>query len=260
MAENRSNAPRLDILAIAAHPDDVEITCGGLLIKMAKKGRAVGVLDLTRGEAGTHGDETDRASEAAEAARIMGLTWRANLGLTDAAVEYVQENKLKIAQVIRDTKAEMVILPHWEQRHPDHLACTRLGYDASFLAGLKKVPLEGEPNRPRKVIYVSYYRNFDYSFMVDISDEMEQKCQAVSAYKSQFPTFESRLMLDKYASPAARVEDTRNVFSPGVNIYDLMRTRARELGQLVKVQYAEAYTIKEHMLVDDPQKMPVASI
>ncbi len=260
MADNRSNAPRLDILAIAAHPDDVEITCGGLLIKMAKKGRAVGVLDLTRGEAGTHGDETDRASEAAEAARIMGLTWRGNLGLTDAAVEYVQENKLKIAQVIRDTKAEMVVLPHWEQRHPDHLACTRLGYDASFLAGLMKVPLEGEPNRPRKVIYVSYYRNFDYSFMVDISDEMEQKCQAVSAYKSQFPTFESRLMLDKYASPAARAEDTRNVFSPGVNIYDLMRTRARELGHLVKVQYAEAYTIKEHMLVDDPQKMPVASI
>ena len=262
MGNNRSNASKLDVLAIAAHPDDVEITCGGLLIKMAKKGRTVGVLDLTRGEAGTHGDEHDRASEAAEAARIMGLTWRGNLGLTDAAVEFNQENKLKIAQVVRDCKAEMVILPHWEQRHPDHLACTRLGYDASFLAGLKKVPLEGEPNRPRKILYVSYFRNFDYSFMVDISDEMEQKCQAVSAYKSQFPTFESRLMLDKYAPglAPAQSDDQRNVFSPGVNIYDLMRTRARDLGQLVKVQYAEAYTIKEHMLVDDPQKMPVASI
>ncbi len=258
MANQPVSLPRLDVLAIAAHPDDVEITCGGLLIKMAKLGRAVGVLDLTRGEAGTHGDEHDRASEAAEAARIMGLTWRGNLALTDAAVEYNQENKLKIAQVVRDTKAEMVILPHWEQRHPDHLAASRLGYDASFLAGLKKVPLSGEPNRPRKVLYVSYFRNFDYSFMVDISDEMEQKCRAVSAYKSQFPTFESRLLLDNQAAPAG--DEPRNVFSPGVNIYDLMRTRARELGQLVKVQYAEAYTIKEHMLVNDPQKMPVPSI
>lgn len=278
MANPEANIPLLDILAIAAHPDDVEITCGGLLIKMAKQGRAVGVLDLTRGEMGTHGDEHDRASEAAEAARVMGLAYRHNLGIEDAAVEVNQANKLRIAQILRDTKAELVILPHWEQRHPDHLACTRLGYDACFLAGLKKIALSGEPSRPRKIIYVSYFRNTDYSFLVDISDEMEQKCLAVSAYKSQFPTFEWRLQLERQpvsarTAPLAdkghgeplSVEseesgDPRNIFSPGVNIYDLMRIRARALGQLVRVQYAEAYTIKEHMLVNDPQKMPVASI
>ncbi len=260
MVNRPVNIPKLDILAIAAHPDDVEITCGGLLIKMAKLGRSVGVLDLTRGEAGTHGDEHERDAEAAEAGKIMGLAWRGNLELEDTAVEVTQENRLKLAQVIRDSKAEMVVLPHWEQRHPDHLACSRLGYDASFLAGLKKVKLSGEPSRPRKVIYVSYFRNNDYSFMVDITHEMEQKCQAVSAYKSQFPTFESRLQLERQTAAPELGKDLNAVFAPGINIYDLMRTRARELGQLVRVQYAEAYTIKEQILVDDPQKMPVASI
>lgn len=256
-----ANVPRLDVLAIAAHPDDVEITCGGLLIKMVKLGRAVGVLDLTRGEMGTHGDENDRAVEAAEAAKVMGLAYRENLSLPDSAVEFTQENKLKIAQVIRNTSPELVILPHWEQRHPDHLAASKLGYDACFLAGLKKVALDGEPCRPRKIIYASYYRNFDYSFLVDISEVMEQKCLAVSAYKSQFPTFQWRLQLESGGKEPIEDTDTpKNVFSPGINIYDLMRTRARELGQLVRVQYAEAYTIKEHILIDDPLKMPVASI
>jgi len=234
----------LDILAIAAHPDDIEITCGGFMIKMAKQGRAVGALDLTRGEMGSYGDENDRDSEAATAARIMGLTYRGNLELNDSAVEINHTNKLKIAAIIRQTRPELVILPHWEQRHPDHAACHRLGYDGCFLAGLKKVDIDGEPFRPRKIIYVTYFRNTDYSFLVDISQEFDQKCKAVAAYKSQFD----------------QPDNAKRIFQPGVDIFEFMQARARQLGLLVGVQYAEAYTVKEHVLIDDPQKMPVSSI
>ena len=122
-----ADTPKLDYLAVAAHPDDIEITCGGLLIKAAKHGYKTGGLDLTKGEMGTQGTEQDRAQELANAARILGLAWRGNLELPDWAVEYNHANKLKLAQVIRDTRPEAVILPHWTQRHPDHLACSRLG-------------------------------------------------------------------------------------------------------------------------------------
>ena len=239
-----ANKTKLDVLAIAAHPDDVEITCGGLLIKMAKMGRKTGVLDLTKGESGTFGDEKIRIKEANDAGKIMGLSYREFLGLPDSAVEYNQENKLKIAQVIRDTAPELVILPHWEQRHPDHLACSRLGYDACFLAGLKRLNLNGEPVRPRKIIYVTYFRNNDISFLVDISDEFEQKCEAVKAYHSQFGDPVNSLM----------------VFHPGENVYDIMKIRGARYGQMAGVKYAEGYTIKETFLIDDPQKMPVRSI
>jgi bacillithiol biosynthesis deacetylase BshB1 len=253
---------KLDLLSIAAHPDDTEITCGGVLIKMVKKGKAVGAVDLTRGEAGTHGDENDRAVEAAAAAKVMGLAYRDNLQIQDAAVEYNQANKLKIAEAIRATRPEVVILPHWEQRHPDHKACSLLGYDACFLAGLKKLKIPGEPYRPRKILYVSYFRNADYSFLVDISEEFEQKCEAVAAYKSQFA---NSLSLKDVLKGSLNLYDMihsggKNIFSPGINIYDLMHTRSHHLGQLVGVRYAEAYTIKEHILIDDPLTMPVRTV
>jgi len=252
----------LDVLAIAAHPDDAEITCGGLLIKMIRKGRKVGVLDLARGEMGTYGDEHDRAAEAASAAKIMGLSYRGNAEMPDAGVEFTQENKLKIAQVIRDTKPELVILPHWEQRHPDHLACSRLGYDACFLAGLAKLPLSGEPHRPRKIIYASYYRNTDHSFLVDIGEVFEQKLRAIAAYESQFgdPAWVDDVLKGSAAAETVISAGRKGVFAPGVHIFDLLYSRSRTLGQTVGVTFAEAYTIKEHMLIDDPQKMPVRSI
>ena len=240
MADNQT----LDVLTVAAHPDDIEITSGGTLLKLAAMGHKTGVLDLTRGEMGTLGTQEERDKEAEEAGKLLKLSWRGNLSLPDSAVEYNQENKLKLAQVLRDKKPELVILPHWNQRHPDHLACSRLGYDACFLAGLKKAALDGEPFRPRKIIYASYFRNTDYSFLVDITDFIDQKCEAVAAYKSQF------------SNPVT----ARHIFQPGVDIYELMRTRARALGQLVGVQFAEAYTIKEHILIDDLQHMPVNSI
>lgn len=235
---------KLDVLAIAAHPDDVEITCGGTLIKLAQMGRAVGVLDLTAGEMGTLGDENDRWQEASDAAKAMGLAWRGQLGLPDSAIQNDQPSRLKLARMIRDTMPELVILPHWEQRHPDHVACSQLGYDACFLAGLKKLEVEGDPHRPRKIIYSSYFRNTDYSFLVDITDQFDAKCDAVRAYKSQF----------------GNVVTAKQIFQPGIDIYELMQHRAAVLGQMANVKYAEAFTIKEPILIDDPQNMPVRSV
>jgi len=254
---------KLDYLAIAAHPDDIEITCGGLLIKAAKQGYQTGALDLSRGEMGTRGDETDRARELARAADVMELKWRGNLELPDSAIEINQDNKLKLAQVVRDSKAEVVILPHWEQRHPDHLACCRLGYDACFLAGLKKADLSGEPHRPRKILYVSYFRNTDYSFLVDISDVMKQKLEAIRAYTSQFGdtvTIDELFTLGADELWERRKGQSKQIFHPGETVFDLLITRQRALGQMVGVRFAEAYTIKEQLLIENPFALPVRSI
>jgi bacillithiol biosynthesis deacetylase BshB1 len=253
---------KLDVLAIAAHPDDAEITCGGLLIKMVNMGRKVGVLDLAQGEMGTYGDEHDRAAEAKAAGEALGLAWRGNAHMPDSAIEHTQENKLTIAQILRHVQPDLVILPHWDQRHPDHLACSRLGYDACFLSGLQKLPLTGEPFRPRKIVYASYYRNTDYSFLVDIGDEFKQKLRAIAAYESQFgdPSWVDGFIEGdpQHSIPVAGMR--KDVFSPGIHIYDLLYSRSRSLGQMVGVMFAEGYTIKEKLLVDDPLTMAVRSI
>src|SRR6185503_3397000 len=141
----------VDLLAIAAHRDDVEQTCGGALIRMAERGYRTGVLDLTAGEMGSRGDAETRAREAAGAAREMLLSWRDNLGLPDARLQVTLEAKLAIAVKIRELRPRAVILPYWEARHPDHVRAAELGYEACFLAGLKKLDLPGEPHRPRKI-------------------------------------------------------------------------------------------------------------
>src|SRR5258706_4525368 len=129
----------LDILAIAAHRDDVEQTCGGTLLKMALRGHRTGILDLTQGEMGTRGSAEDRAREAADAAKILGLSWRRALDIPDGRVENTWQNRLKVASVIRETRPRVVILPYWKGRHPDHYTASVLGYEACFLAGLAKL-------------------------------------------------------------------------------------------------------------------------
>ena len=132
----------LDVLAIAAHRDDVEQTCGGTLLKMAEMGKRTGILDLTRGEMGTRGSAESRAAEAAEAARILRVSWRQALDIPDGRVENTWENRLKIARVIRQTQPRVVILPYWKGRHPDHYTASKLGYEACFLAGLAKLDVD----------------------------------------------------------------------------------------------------------------------
>jgi LmbE family N-acetylglucosaminyl deacetylase len=136
----------VDILAIAAHRDDVEQTCGGTLLKMAERGHRTGILDLTRGELGTRGSAEDRAREAADAAKILQVSWREALDIPDGRVENTWENRLKVAQVIRQTRPRVVILPYWEGRHPDHYTASKLGYEACFLAGLAKLAISSQPS------------------------------------------------------------------------------------------------------------------
>src|ERR1035438_5259757 len=135
----------LDLLALAAHRDDVEQTCGGTMLKMAERGYRTGILDLTQGEMGTRGTMEDRAREAADAARILKVSWRRALDIPDGRVENTWENRLKVVRVLRELRPRVLILPYWEGRHPDHYTASVLGYEAAFLSGLAKLDVSGEP-------------------------------------------------------------------------------------------------------------------
>src|SRR3974390_29675 len=161
---------KLDVLAIAAHPDDVELTCGGTLLKMANKGHKTGILDLTAGEMGTRGTPETRAKEAAGAARILKVSWRGTLAVPDSDVQPSRENNMRLAQVIRELRPRTVIIPYWEARHPDHYHASTLGYEGCFLAGLKQLPLEGEPYRPFKFLYATSFEGMAPTFIVNIKN------------------------------------------------------------------------------------------
>src|ERR1700738_1002288 len=176
----------LDLLAIAAHPDDVELTCGGTLLKMAQRGYKTGILDLTAGEMGTRGTPEIRAREAARAARFLGVKWRGTLGVPDSDVQPSRQHKLRLAGVIRELRPKTVILPYWEARHPDHYHASTLGYEGCFLAGLKQVPIEGEAYRPFKILYATSFADVRPTFVVDITKEFERRRKAILAFSSQF--------------------------------------------------------------------------
>jgi len=234
----------LDILAIAAHRDDVEQTCGGTLLKAAQQGRQTGILDLTQGEMGTRGSVNDRANEAAEAARILQAEYRRAFDIPDGRVENTWENRLKVARIIRETRPRVVILPYWQARHPDHATAATLGYEACFLAGLKKLDILGDPHRPFKIVYASLYHDIRPTFVVDITAQFEQRLQSLFAYKSQ------------YEDQAAGVKD----FPAHAEIRQRIETMARFYGMLAGVEYAEPFVQKEVGLVDDLLMIPVKSI
>jgi len=235
---------KLDVLAFGAHCDDVEITSGGLMIKFADLGYKTGVCDLTAGEMGTKGSKTDRLAESACAAHFMGTTVRKNLELPDSGLVVNREYTLELVNVIRMHKPHLVILPHWEQRHPDHRICSLLGQDACYLSGLKKLEAEGEPHRPHKILFSTYYRNNNASFYVDITDQFERKLDAVRCYKTQFDS----------------TPQSKEIFSPGIDIFEYMTTRDRNQGIDIKVGYAEAYIQKEMLQIDDPMTLKVRSV
>jgi bacillithiol biosynthesis deacetylase BshB1 len=250
----------LDILAIAAHRDDVEQTCGGTLLKMAQHGRRTGILDLTQGEMGTRGTAEDRAQEAAEAAKILRVSWRQALDIPDGRVENTWENRLKVAHVIREQRARVVILPYWKGRHPDHYTASTLGYEACFLAGLAKLDLsvarapspakQGEgasklpPHRPFKIIYATLYYDVRPTFVVDITELFEARFQALMAYKSQFSDQEAG----------------KDLFPAQAEIRARIEAMARFYGLLGGVTYAEPFLQKEVGLVEDLTLIPVKSI
>ncbi len=239
---------KLDLLAIAAHPDDVELTCGGTLIKMAARGYKTGILDLTEGEMGTRGTPETRHREAMAAARILAVSVRQSVGLPDAGLAVTQVQKLAIAQHIRHLRPYAVILPYWKGRHPDHYTAGRLVYEACFLAGLKRLPIAGEPFRPFKVLYTTFDYPMRPSFIVDITKEYPRRQRAVLAFKSQFRPAKSELKaLKKVHLPLDQLNERAEVM-------------ARYYGGLIGVKYGEAFVVREMMQVDDVVKMPVRSM
>ena len=273
----------LDILAIAAHRDDVEQTCGGTLLKAVHRGQRTGILDLTQGEMGTRGTAEDRAREADDAAKILGVSWRRALDIPDGRVENTWENRLKVASVIRETRPRVIILPYWKGRHPDHYTASVLGYEACFLAGLAKLDSEKAlssqpsavsskasdsigstelragrpqdsrqdssatslaPHRPFKIIYATLYYDVRPSFVVDISEEFDGKFASILEYKSQFSDQEAG----------------KDLFPAHDEIHARVEAMARFYGMLGGVTYAEPFLQKEVGLVDDLLAIPVKSI
>jgi bacillithiol biosynthesis deacetylase BshB1 len=237
---------KLDLLAIAAHPDDVELTCGGTLLKMAHRGYKTGILDLTAGEMGTRGTPETRAKEAAKAAKLLGVKWRDTLGVPDSDVQLARQHKLRLAAVIRALKPKTVILPYWEARHPDHYNASALGYEGCFLAGLKQLPLEGEPHRPFKILYSTAYASVRPTFVVDITPQYEQRRRSILAFGSQF-------------HPKGSERKSR-VFLAIDRLEEEMNQLARHYGQMIGVKYGEPFVQKELMKVEDIVKMDVRSI
>ena len=237
----------LDILAIAAHRDDVEQTCGGTLLKAAQRGQRTGILDLTQGETGTRGTADDRAREADDAAKILGVSWRRALDIPDGRVENTYENRLKVATVIRETRPRVVILPYWKGRHPDHYTASVLGYEACFLAGLAKLALGSSslaPHRPFKMIYATLYYDIRPSFVVDIGEQFEGKFASILAYKSQFSDQEAG----------------KDLFPAQAEIRARVESMARFYGALGGVSHGEPFLQKEVGLVEDLLAIPVKSI
>ncbi len=231
----------LDVLAIAAHPDDIEQTCGGALLKMAAMGYRTGALDLTAGDMGTRGTPERRIEESKEAARILGLAFRENLRMPDARLENNISLRLTLMAVVRRLKPRVVILPYWEARHPDHYHASILGFEASFLAGIRKLDDQSEPHRPFKVVYASMYANVPPTFVVDITAQFERRMESLFAYESQYGE-----------SP-----EGAGLFPRREEIHDRLRSIARFYGNLIGVKYGEPYVVKETMRVDDLVTMGV---
>jgi bacillithiol biosynthesis deacetylase BshB1 len=237
---------KLDLLAIAPHPDDVELTSGGTMIKMAEAGYRTGILDLTRGETGTRGTPQTRLKEAARAGKILGVAVRRNLGLPDAHLSVSDEYKAAIAAVIREFEPRTVILPYWEGRHPDHYTAARLGYEACFVAGLKNYALAGVAYRPFKILYAAAYADVRPTFAVDITKHYERRRRAILAYTSQF-------------RPPKRDRKSK-VELPLDELEERMSLQARHYGRMIGVKFAEGFVVKEVFQTDDVVKMPVRSM
>lgn len=233
------------ILAIAAHRDDVELTCGGTLIKAAAAGHRTAIVDLTQGEMGTRGSAALRAEEAARAAEVLGVSVRETLALPDAGIENSPATREALARVIRRFRPRVVIAPASEGRHPDHRVAAGLVRDACFVAGLAKVAPEVPKHRPLKILHALAYRQ-DFirpSFVVDITGEFERKLEAIRCYASQF---DGEIQAGE-------------VFPNGEPLYDVIRHYAATYGSLIRTRYGEPFLTTEMMRVDDVVALEVST-
>lgn len=231
-------APRLDVLAIAAHPDDAELLCGGTLAKAARQGYRVGILDLTRGESGSFGSADLRAREARAAAEVLGLAARATVGLPDAALENTPATRIAVAAWIRGFRPRVVLLPFPGGRHPDHHVAADLARDACFVAGLRRIPVALPPFRPTKLLYATTFREDapPPRFVVDITDTIECKLAAIRCYASQI---EGRTWIGE-------------VFPGGDRpLLEQIRLHAAAAGARIRTAYGEPFHTSEALRVDD---------
>lgn len=222
---------KLDVLAIGAHADDIELTSGGTVIKLVNKGKRVGLLDLTEGELGTRGTKEIRAEESKKAAEVLGASLRENLGIPDGDIRVNEENKAKLIRIIRKYRPETLLIPHWLERHPDHQQAHQLCREAWFYAGLEKIATEDngapqDPFRPRSYYHYMQVYEFAPSFVIDISDVYEQRMDAVAAYRSQFHNPES---------------NERETFLSSPEFMNMLRTRLEYYGDRIGVKYGEPF-------------------
>ena len=236
----------VDVLAIAAHRDDVELTCAGTLVRAADAGHRTGILDLTAGEAATRGSAELRAEEAGRAASILGVAERRNAGLPDAHLHNTEETRRLVVEQIRHFAPHVVILPFPVGRHPDHRVASELGRDACFLAGLARYDAGGAPHRPHKVLYALSYREDPVkpTFVVDISRQFDRKLAAIRCYASQFD-----------GAKAAG-----EIFPTGQDLYALVETQNAHYGSLIRTRYGEPFFTHETMAVDDVTSLAVQSM
>jgi len=231
---------KFDILAFGAHPDDVELGCGATLAKEVANGKKVGIIDLTKGELGTRGTAETRADESSNAAKILGVSVRENLGFADGFFINDKQHQLEIIKMIRKYKPELVICNAIDDRHIDHGKGSQLVSDACFLSGLIKIEtiVDGEiqnPWRPKQVYHYIQWKNLEPDLVVDVSDFMDVKMKAVLAYKTQFYDATSK-------EPETPISSK--------NFTDSIEYRARDLGRLVGVEYAEGFTVERYVAVD----------
>lgn len=236
----------VDLLAIAAHRDDVELTCAGTLIRAVDQGQKTGILDLTQGETGTRGSAELRAEEAQKAAALMGVSERRNAGLPDAHLANTDEMRRVVVEQIRHFKPRVVILPFPVGRHPDHRIASELARDACFLAGLAKYDAPGVPHRPHKILYALAYREDPVkpTFVVDISAQMERKMAAIRCYASQFDG----------------AKNAGEIFPTGQDLYSLVEVQNAHYGSLIRTRYGEPFFTHETMKVDDVVGLEVQSM
>ncbi|HEX6536388.1 MAG TPA: bacillithiol biosynthesis deacetylase BshB1 [Gemmatimonadaceae bacterium] len=235
----------VDVLAIAAHRDDVELTCGGTLLRAVAQGHTTAIIDLSQGETGTRGSAQIRAEEASRAAEILGVMARINLGLPDAGIVNTPDTRAALAREIRRFAPTIVIAPAPNGRHPDHRVAAELVRDACFVAGLAKVEPSVPKHRPRKVVHCLTYREDTVkpTFVVDISDVFERKLEAIRAYASQFEG----------------VTQAGEVYPTGEPLADVVRHQAAHYGSLIRVRYGEPFYTAETMRVDDITTLEVST-
>src|SRR5438552_1412028 len=215
------------------------------MIKMVDKGYTVGILDLTEGEMGTRGTPELRAKEAEAARAVIGARFRERLNFGDSRLTASIENRFALAEKIRKARPKTVILPYWEGRHPDHYTAAIIGYEACYAAGLKQLPVPGEPHRPKKIIYAAMYWEVRPSFLVDISSHFQKKLDAINCFASQF---------------AGDMKDITELYPAWGRLLDRVTTQCKYYGHLMGVDYAEPFVLKEGMAADAIVTMPVASV